>query len=293
MEKGRPKDPAALSDYIHEAGSNEGWKSEFKASTVDVDYGVREAVCALANAQGGEVFVGVDDKGAVVGTPVTAQKLNATLRQGTPPAGDWFITDLLTVCPEITVVSFPSGDRWAYVIEVRPPDLPTFVGKNGGWAMVTRSGSDTLSLDGYQSILWFKQERRGTILRGCYAELSTYMGQLSVFRGLPDGLPERLPFLTNVLEDPSLSRLLTDGDRAALVGKGVNQGRMVGASDLYYKVVGRANVALKGKPHYARSIPLRDLGEGMAAEFSNLDHEIVERLAELAQYIRSQGFPVS
>ncbi len=51
---GRPKDRDALSDYVHESGSNEEWMSEFKASTADVGYGVREAVCALANAKGGK-----------------------------------------------------------------------------------------------------------------------------------------------------------------------------------------------------------------------------------------------
>lgn len=152
----RSNDSTALTDYIAQLVRDEGWRSEFKAATRDVNFGVREAVCALANSRGGEVFVGVQDEGIVDGTSVTEQRINETLRQARADRSDWFETDLVNVS-DVLAIPFSSGDRWAYVIEVRGPDRPVFVFEDGKYRMAKRSGSDTTALDSRSSIEWFKE----------------------------------------------------------------------------------------------------------------------------------------
>ena len=137
---------------------------------------------------------------------------------------------------------------------------------------------------------WFREWRRGDILRACYAEIALYMGQLSLHRQLPDGLPDRLPFVSKVSEDGALLTFLTVDDRTKLLGGGTpGGGRQSGVVDLYYGVVGWARAELAHRPPANRFLALRDLNIA-AAGYGNLDKEILDRLAEFAQYIRSQGF---
>ena len=86
---GKGANPTTLREYIHQVPGNEGWHSEFKLSAESVGFQLREAVAALANGRGGEVFVGVDNAGEVVGSTVSREALNTELRQGSQPALDW------------------------------------------------------------------------------------------------------------------------------------------------------------------------------------------------------------
>jgi hypothetical protein len=291
---GQATDPASLREYIHIVPGNEGWHSEFKLSSEQVGFQLREAVAALANGRGGEVLVGVDNAGEVVGSTITREALNAELRQGSQPALDWFVLDLVQVVRHNTVVPFPSEPKWAYVLEIRERERPVFVRDPDGnrWALPVRSDSDSMQLDARGAIEWYRHVSRGTILRSCYSELANCMGQISFWRGVPETLPARLPFITKVSEDPSLRGMLTEEDFAMINGKGVQGGRMSGATDLYYKVLVRYEIALKGKPAYARNIPLRDLMVGMEGEFANLDYDIKQALENFSKYIESQGFAV-
>jgi hypothetical protein len=287
---GRANDPSALGDYIKGLISPEGWLSEANASVRTVDYHAREAVVALANARGGEVFVGARNDGTVDGTTVTEQALNETLRQPKAERGEWFETDLLKVS-DVAPVPFPEGGRWAYVIQVRVPDRPVFIFENDRYWMAKRSGSDTFrAVDSRESMQWFRESRRGEILRNCYTELSMYLSRLSLHSYLPDGLPERLPYVSKVSEDGSLLRFLTVDDRGRLLGSGIpGVTRSPGFVDLYYAVVGWANTELARRPHAERFQTLRDLGIANAG-YGNLDKDILAKLAEFDQYIRDQGF---
>ena len=189
---------------------------------------------------------------------------------------------------------FPNEPKWAYILEIRERERPVFVhdAKGDRWVLPVRSDSDTIQLDARKAIEWYRQVSRGMILRSCYSEVSNLMGQISFWRGVPESLPARLPFVTKVFEDPSLRGMLTEEDLAMVNGKGVQGGRMSGVTDLYYKVLVRYETALQGKPSYARNMPLRDLMKGMEVEFANLDYEIKQAIENFARYITSQGFSV-
>jgi Putative DNA-binding domain len=290
VKASKTADPASLAEYIHLGGTNEGWNSEFKRSETKVDYALREAVASLANARGGEVFVGVANDGSVVGTEVTEQAMNEVLRQKDLPRNGWYVADLVQVVRKVVPVPFPAGARWAYVLEVRDRERPALtLDRDGRRHLPVRSGSDTIDSDALSAMEWMRETSRGVILTQAYSELSNYMGQISAYRGIPEGLPARLPYLSRVLETSDLRAMLTEEDIANLNGRGVQGGRSSGASDLYYKVLERAEVALQGKPPYTRNIRLVDL---LGSEFANLDWDIKRALKDLGTYIRSQGYNV-
>lgn len=289
-------DISGLRSYIDSEILREGWKVEYKACTKNVDFGVREAVCALANTRGGEVFVGVSDEGNVDGSEVTEQKLNEVLRQAKPvlPPADWYQTDLMDAVKEVTPVPCPGGTKWAYVLSVSVPGVATFVFDKGSdsWIIAVRSGSDTKHLDSYSSIAWFRTQRRGDILRACYKELRQYLSQISLFRQLPVGLPRPLPYISNIQKDSQMFKLLGEDDRNFIFGVGApTGGRSSGVTDLYYSVLATyEGIASRVGPN-ARYQTLRDLGMGMMG-FSNLDSDIQSTLSGFATYIRNAGFRV-
>src|SRR2546427_9018851 len=115
-----------LIEYLASVG--EWWNSEFKAATTEIDYGLRKTVCALANTDGGEVFLGVRDDKSLTGTDVDGNRIEQILRQGQASPGDWYVVDL----NEPVSRTFPiplanrSGKR-VHVLEVKPRGVPAFV----------------------------------------------------------------------------------------------------------------------------------------------------------------------
>jgi hypothetical protein len=286
----RENTPASLEAYLAEDARSEGWVSEFKAAARDADYSAREAVAALHNAAGGEVFLGVTDDGRVSGSAVTQETLNETLRQSRAMPAAWRTTDLLQVTGNTTRVELPGAGRWAYVLEVRPSDLPAFVLDRGGALVLpVRSGSDTRILDTATAIEWYARRRRGDVLRGCYRELVTFALQLTQHQPLPEGLPDPLPYIHSVIQDGTAYAILTAEDRAALFGAGIQNGRTGGAVDTYYRAVRRVRSALTRLNEGYRNVAIRDL-PGLGSEFGNLEVERSASLDALRRHIRAQGF---
>jgi hypothetical protein len=288
----RPNTEEELALYLASGASTEGWLTEFKAAARNPDYGVREAVAGLANARGGEVFVGVDDDGTVTGSPVTVEALNDTLRQIRALVAPWRIVDLMQVVANTTPVPLVTSGLTAYVIEVRAYDLPCFVlTSDGRLALPVRSGSDTKLLDAATSIEWHNSRRRADVLRSCLQELKTFSLQLTQFQSLNDGLPDPLPYIHSIVQDGTAYQLLTPSDRAALFGAGVPNGRTTGAVDLYYRVVRRVRAALERLPMPNRNLPIRNI-QDVNMEFANLEADIRSSVQTLETHLRSQGVSV-
>jgi hypothetical protein len=288
----REKLPGELEAYLAEGARAEGWTTEFKAAAKDADYTVREAVAALANLAGGEVFVGVDDRGKVNGSAVTQEGLNETLRQKKATPATWRVTDLLQLTGNTTEVPLPEGKLWAYVLEVRPFNLPAFVvDENGGLILPIRSGSDTKILDAASAIEWNALRKRAEVLRGCHRELITFCLQLSQHQSLPDALPDPLPYIQSIIEDGTAYTILNVSDRAALFGAGTQNGRTSGAVDTYYRAVRRIRAALVRFQVGAPNLPIREL-PAIGVDFANLEAEARASVEGLERYIRTQGFTV-
>jgi hypothetical protein len=288
--EGRESSAAELEAYLVLEARAEGWLTEFKLAASEPDFALREAVAALHNALGGEVFLGVTDAGRVEGSPATLERINETLRQPRAPQAPWRVTDLLQVTGNTTRVQAPDERRWAYVIEVRPSDLPAFVWDlPSGLTLPIRSGSDTILLDAATAIEWYTRRRRGDVLRSCYRELATFSTQLSQHRSLPEGLPDPLPYIQAIVEDGTAYATLSEADRAALFGAGVTNGRRSGAVDAYYRAVRRVRDALARREEGWANVAIRSL-QGIGTEFGNLEAEVSQSLNDFARYIREQGF---
>jgi Putative DNA-binding domain len=288
--KGQQQSVDHLEAYLAHNARAEGWTSEFKASARDADYGVREAVAALTNARGGEVFVGVDDDGRVSGSTVTREAINETLRQSRATPALWRITDLMQVTANTTEVSLPDGSGQAHVLEVRPYDRPAFVlDENQELILPIRSGSDTKILHAATAIEWYALHRRADVLRACHRELITFSLQISQHRALPEGLPDPLPYIQSIVEDGTAYNVLTTADRSAIFGAGAENSRTGGAVDSYYRAVRLVRHTLSSRPAAARNQAIRDI-LGLQGEFSNLGAEVLASIEALKAHIRSQGF---
>ncbi|MCI4335987.1 MAG: ATP-binding protein [Thermoplasmata archaeon] len=264
--------------------------TEFKAAAREPDYALREATAALHNAQGGEVLLGVTDGGRVEGSPVTLERVNETLRQSRASPAPWRVTDLLQVTANITRVPTSGEQRWAYVIEVRPSDLPAFaLDSSERLVLPVRSGSDTRVLDAAAAVEWYALRRRGEVLRSCYRELATFSTQLSQHRSLPEGLPDPLPYIQAIVEDGTAYTVLKQVDRAALFGAGITNGRTSGAVDVYYRTLRRVKDALARREEGWAGAAIRDL-RGLGQDFGNLEAEVRQSLDAFARHVRDQGF---
>lgn len=140
-----------LGEYVTSLG--EWWNSEFKAATTDIDYGLRKSVCALANARGGEVFLGIEDDRTLGGTLTDETRLEQALRQPRATPADWYVVDLNLTVSHITSVNLagPRGRR-AHVLEVRPRGIPAFVleGPNE-LSLYIRQGSSSVRANGFKA----------------------------------------------------------------------------------------------------------------------------------------------
>src|SRR2546427_5662791 len=106
------------------------WRtSEMKAAVEAVGFTLREAVCAIANSGGGEVFLGVRNDHTFVGTVVTEQRLTQVLQQAGAPPGDWYLVDLTRGVHHVVTIPLgsPPAMRFVYVLEITRPGLPLFV----------------------------------------------------------------------------------------------------------------------------------------------------------------------
>lgn len=275
--------------YLKTTATSEGWQSEYKAAAHDPDFGMREAVAALSNARGGEVFIGVDNEGEVIGSPVTLDTLNSTLQQVKANRAPWRITDLLLVVVQITRVPVQTGSTGAYVIELRSYDLPCFVLEGSDrLTLPVRSGNSTLRYDCASAIEFHLARRRSVLLRACLAELKTFSLQLSQHRALDDGLPDPLPFIHSIVQDGTAYTILTESDRTAIFGAGSATGRASGAVDTYYRAVRRIRHVLENSPTSERNVPVRSLPV-VGQEFGNLETDVQTRASEFENYIRAQG----
>ena len=87
----------------------ESYSVEFKES---VDKTIASTVCAFANASGGKIFIGVNDKGKIIGTDTSnsaRSRLQDTINQIEPR----LITDII-IYENIIVITVPEGSNKPY-----------------------------------------------------------------------------------------------------------------------------------------------------------------------------------
>ena len=100
------------------ANSGEGYNAEFKVNLPSNLKSITEEVCAFANAAGGVVLIGVDDKNTIKGVTLDNSKRSAiqnSIGEISPPLQcDFYIVDVDG--KDIAVIEVPSGQNKPYVL---------------------------------------------------------------------------------------------------------------------------------------------------------------------------------
>jgi ATP-dependent DNA helicase RecG len=98
--------------------SGEGYNAEFKVSLPTNLKGITEEVCAFANASGGVILIGVDDKNSIQGVTIDNSRRSAlqnSIGEISPPLQCEFY--MVTVGnKEVAVIEVPSGLKKPYVL---------------------------------------------------------------------------------------------------------------------------------------------------------------------------------
>jgi DNA-dependent RNA polymerase auxiliary subunit epsilon len=222
---GRPPDESALEAYVRSIGA-EWWTSDWKASEEQVGFGVRKTVAAIANGRGGELFVGVRNDRSIPGTTATLQQLEQELRQALAQPGSWYVVSLLRPTRYVTEVelSTPRPGRRAFVLEVQPLGLPSFVREDdGSLSLYLRSGGSSIRVGGFEAMEWSRETSRERLLLGIFREFQTMVRQVRIAVGydirVTAGIQPRLPYLVRALQDGSFYELLSDDDIKAVMGQ--------------------------------------------------------------------------
>lgn len=98
--------------------SGEGFNAEFKERMPTNLKGITEEVCAFANASGGVVLIGVDDKNVIKGVTIDNSKRSAiqnSIGEISPPLQcEFYIVDVEG--ENVAVIEVPSGQNKPYVL---------------------------------------------------------------------------------------------------------------------------------------------------------------------------------
>nr|WP_315151220.1 ATP-binding protein [uncultured Flavobacterium sp.] len=98
--------------------SGEGFNAEFKVNIPSNLKGITEEVCAFANASGGVVLIGVDDKNVIKGVTIDNSKRSAiqnSIGEISPPLQcEFYIVDVEG--KNVAAIEVPSGQNKPYVL---------------------------------------------------------------------------------------------------------------------------------------------------------------------------------
>lgn len=212
---------ASLSAYLAEL-HDEDWRSEFKSATNDINHGLREAVAALANHEGGELFLGIRDVDrGLEGTRLRKVDLPSRLRQeGTREDG--FSLDLSPLAEQTTEVPLADPDRRVLVIEVRKALLPALIREDDETlAWYVRSGDSNRKLEPLEWVRRLGERSRGRLLLELYREYKGKVDSIPHILNFDRLDPEifRLPRYEEARKDGSIYSLLTTADCTLLVAR--------------------------------------------------------------------------
>ncbi|MDG6970493.1 MAG: ATP-binding protein [Nitrososphaerota archaeon] len=288
---GRPSAEKELKAYLDLLGP-EWHKKEFKLAAKDPDYGVREAVTALANSDGGEVFLGVNDSRVVVGTSATEGSLTQTLRQNTARREEWCETCLTNVVRDVLAIPLDGERGRVLVLEVFPPGVPVFVQTDDdrdGLLYCYRDGGSTHRAGTFTAIRRYRETRAAQILRTLYSELSRASQRIRRNASLPPLLDPPLPYYARVLSDGSLYRYLPQDDLDFIMG-GPNGG--AGYADAYLRFVAVVQRfrAKSGIPW--ENVTVEILAQNQANSLGDYPTEISTAVKQLQSHLKLRGILV-
>ena len=278
-----------LEKYIQSLG--EWFNSDSKVASNDDGSNIRKIVCAMANKRGGEVFIGVDDNGKVVGANCKNQQINQNLQQTNAQREKWYISDLTEVVPRITPVQLTKSpkEEHAFVLEVQRPGVPVFVKESEKMILYIRQGESSFPTDSLNAISWDRETNRETILRTCFLEFRT------IYRRISSSFPQfiigsglRIPYLENRMEDGSLYQFLNKQDLSKLLGES-------GQSTSYHPGIYSELIELKYDLNrlFNESLNYTDLNNRIKDKISHVEEHSEDKIRLFSNYLIQEGIYIS
>ena len=248
---------------------------EFKRADRTSDFGLRKAVSALANARGGEVWIGADEsRREAKGTDMDFDSISKVLTQEGVSRPLPVVTDLLRTIPGAPRSVDVGNNRRVYCLEVRPPGAPCLVkDKHGTWRMFKREGRESKSLDAEGILRESRRLDRAVMLRQIYTEyrdaVRTHL--IDPRSQLP---PDRdpMPRFRQLRENGSWESLATESDRGLVSDSYL--GLVLGFPSFYEAAQRRAD------PRNRESFP---------NELHSRRARMRDALLQLEQYLRREG----
>ena len=281
-----------LQEHLRDLGG-EWLRTEHKAATEDIDFGLRRAAIGLHNTRGGDVFLGVKKDRTVGNTPVTVDRIRQVLAQGDAKSpNEECITDLN---PAITSILPIEGENHrVVVIEVtRTGKAGLLVDENGKLQLCYRRGDETLEADAGGAIDWYRASRREEILVKVYSELRVFTRRVRRWSHLPEFPRPILPYLASCMADGSLYEFLTDDDLLAIIGgsKDPKDAPTTGFVHSYLSVVRQALAFYERQGLEQANTVLEQALQtaGGHVSFGDYQTELANRVKEFREWLLKQG----
>ena len=237
---GRTPNRELVEEYL--ARTEEWTGVEFKRADKASDFGLRKAVSALANAQGGEVWIGVDEsQRRARGTDMDPDSISKVLTQEGVSGLFPVVTDLRRTIPGPPLSVAVGNSRRAYCLEIRPPGGPCLVKDSSGtWVMFKREGRESKPLDAAGILRESRRMDRAKMLRQVYTEYrDAVRTHLRDPRSQLPPDPDPMPRFRELRQDGSWESLATESDRGLISDSYL--GLVLGFPSFYEAAQRRAN----------------------------------------------------
>lgn len=210
---GKQADESLLRQYLGVRGE---WVArEFKRADQPSVFGLRIAVGAFANTEGGDVFLGVENCGEPTGTPVDPAEISKTLRQEGAPTRSDCITDLVKVVSEPLRISLQTGLP-VFWLDVAAQGLLVGVLKGDRTlGLYDRPGAESEEIRGFEAVDLARKKTRARLLVRIYVEARRIAHDFTwVYQGPNVVREDTVQPLRAIIESEAWLELATPDDRS-------------------------------------------------------------------------------
>jgi hypothetical protein len=214
----RQPDEALLRQFLSTRGEWVG--REFKRADQPSDFGLRTAVAAFANTEGGDVFLGVGNSGEPVGSPVDPAEISRVLLQTGAPPRDGCITNLVRVVKDPRKIPLATGPPVYWIDVAAQGTLVGVVKTDGTLGLYVRPGAESDEIRGFDAIDLFRTKTRARLLVTLFTEFRRIVRSIPQFYVGPNQVREdTIRPIILILESPEWQTVTTETDRG-LTGNG-------------------------------------------------------------------------
>jgi hypothetical protein len=212
---GREPDEPLLRQYLSTRGE---WVArEFKRADQPSDFGLRIAVAAFANSDGGDVFLGVEDSGNPVGTPVDPAEISRVLQQTGARSRDGSITNLVRVVKDPRRIALSSGPPVYWIDVVAQGILVGVVKTDGTLGLYIRPGAESDEVRGFDAIELFRTKTRPRLLVTLFSEFRRIVRAIpQIYVGPNQVREDTIRPILLILESPEWQTVATESDRGLM-----------------------------------------------------------------------------